>query len=380
MDAESVEQLWQKALAAALLGTDRQPFVPPQVEGALGEAFAHLNSADPEGALLSMAAVLGSLRRVGTIPAPFGRALPPPCPPDPLPPISALAGELLSRISPREPHLIEEWLQLALKHRQRAREENIPHLLTLTEKHNPALGALVAGVRGRWLAALVGKMWRFAAFQLEDDSAWRTGAQITRRTFFGALRFADPEQARKMLESTWEREEPNLRANFVEQLSINLSSVDLPFLTRVADTDRVLSVRQAAESLIAHLTNPPPSPDQCEADALPLFALEQTWQSKHYDLIERCAHPWSAEFSAHFAAYLPRLLAMNITPSQLTWTDASFPMRFEAMLMYLHPSVIELVKAHLEAVPKKGNVLHQVNNTWQPMLDMRAKLHSAWTG
>lgn len=378
MDAESVEQLWQKALSAALLGTDRQPFVPPQAEGALGEAFAHLSGADPESALLSMAAVLSSLRRVGVIPAPFGRAVPPPCPPDPLPPTSALAGEWLALINLRQPNLLEEWLQLALKHRQRAREENLPHLLTLTEKHNSALGALVAGVRGRWLAALVGKTWRFAAFQLKDDSAWRTGAQITRRTFFGALRYSDSERARTVLESTWEREEPAARASFVEQFSINLSTADLPFLTRVADSDRVLSVRQAAEALIAHLTAPPPSPERCEADALPLFALEQTWQAKHYELIERCDHAWSAAFSAHFAAYLPRLLAMGIAPSQLTWADASFPIRLEKMLMCVHQSAIEVVRAHLEAALKKGSVLPYVNNTWQTVLDLRAKLHAAF--
>ena len=378
MYAESVEQLWQKTLAAALLGTDRQPFVPPQVEGALGEAFAHLNSADSEGALLSMAAVLGSLRRIGMIPVPFGRSLPPPCPPDPLPPTSARAGELLALISPRQPNLIEEWLQLAFKHRQRAREEDIPQLLTLTEKYNSALGALVAGVRGRWLAALVGKGWRFAAFQLEDDSAWRTGERITRRTFFGALRLTDPERARTVLESTWEREEPNARADFVETFLWGLSAADLPFLIRVADSDRVLSVRRAAESLIARLTDPPPPPDQCEANALPLFALERTWRTKHYELIAACHHAWSAAFSAQFAAYLPRLLAMGIAPNQLTWTDASFPIRLEGMLMCVHPSAIEAVKAHLEVVTKKGGVLHQ-NNTWQTMLDLRAKLHAAWT-
>lgn len=378
MNPETIERLWQKVLAAALLGTDRQPFTLPQAEGAPGDLLSRLDSSDLEGALLSAAAMLGYMRHVGKLPvAPLGRALPPPCPPDPQPAASRQAAELLRKFDARRPYLLKEWLRLALKHGVRAPEECLPELLTLSESVEPVLGALVAGVRGRWLAATVGGKWAYAAFQLEDDSAWRTGAPITRKTYLGVLRLIDPERARQLLEETWERESPERRAALLEMLTHNLSEADLPFLNRVAQTDRTLSVREAAVYFINQLTLLTLTAEQCESEALSLFEIARPWRSSDYTLLTRCEHDWSAAFSQRFAEYLSRFLAHQMAPNAALWLDSSFPTYFESFLARLHPQAIATAIEGLDAVAGKGAVLRNITD-WKATLRLRTALHTAF--
>ncbi|MFQ3534675.1 MAG: DUF5691 domain-containing protein [Aggregatilineales bacterium] len=378
MNAEIFEELWEKVLAAALLGTDRQPFELPQAEGALGDLFKHLDPSDPEGALLSVAAALGYMRRAGRLPiAAFGRALPPPCPPDPQPVVPRQAAALLAQLDAGRPYLLQEWLRLAFQHSMRAPEEYLPELLTLSASCEPALGALVVGVRGRWLAALLGGQWAYAAFQLEDDSAWRTGKPTTRTTYLGALRLIDPERGRRLLEETWERESAGQRAALLEALSYNLSEADLPFLSRIAQTDGTLSVRETATDLINQLTQVTPSPQQREADVLPLFKRARPWLPSEYAYLARCDHAWSAPFSLRFAEYLPHLLAAQIAPNTLMWLDRSFPDYFEALLVRIHPEAIGRVLENLEALELRGAPLQHVTE-WRAILRFRAALHAAF--
>ncbi|PJF30687.1 MAG: hypothetical protein CUN51_06800 [Candidatus Thermofonsia Clade 1 bacterium] len=378
LSPETIELLWQKVLAAALLGTDRQPFALPQAEGALGDLFSRLDLSDPEGALLSAAAMLSYMRRVGKLPVtPIGRALPPPCPPDPQAAASRQAAMLLREFDVRRPRLLKEWLRLAFERGVRAPEECLPELLTLSESVEPVMGALVAGVRGRWLAAQIGGKWTYAAFQLEDDSAWQTGAPITRQTYLGALRLIDPERARRLLEETWERESPECGAALLEMLVYNLSETDLPFLSRVAQTDRTLSIREIATDFIHRLTQPAPSPEKREASVMPLFSLSRLWAPGEIALLISCEHDWSAGFSQRFAEYLPLLLAGQIMPNASLWRDSSFPTHFEPLLARLHPRAIAAAVESLSLVKPKGVVLRHIAE-WQAILQFRAALHAAF--
>ncbi|MDW8298347.1 MAG: DUF5691 domain-containing protein [Anaerolineae bacterium] len=378
MNIELIEQLWQKVLTAGLLGTERQPLASLHAEGTLGDIFKRLDFSDAESALLNAAVTLSYVQRAASMPiAPLGRALPLPCPPDPQPAVSRQAAELLKVLDARRPHLFEEWLHLAFERGVRVSEEYIPELLNLGEQVNPALSALVAGVRGRWLAALVGGKWIYAAFQLDDDSAWRTGAPLTRKTFLSALRLTAPERARQLLEETWERESAERRADLLGTLIHNLSEADLPFLKRVAQTDRVLSLRETAADFINQLSQPLPLPSQREAEALPLFSLARPWSHSEYTLLFRCDHAWSAEFSLSFAEYLPQFLARQVAPNGALWLDHSFPSHFEPLLTHLHPRAIERTIANLESLGRRGAVWRNVAE-WQAILRLRAAIHAAF--
>ncbi|MBO9309960.1 MAG: hypothetical protein J7551_09265 [Chloroflexi bacterium] len=387
MNGQTVEALWQKIMSAALLGTARQPFVVPKAEGALGALLSQLDDSDPEGALLSAAAILSYARRSGAVPTPLGRALPPPCPRDPQPAMSAAAAELLLSFDVKRPYLLEEWLLLAFAHGKRVPESFAPELLTLSEQIQPALGALVAGVRGRWLAMQLGK-WTYAAFQLDDDSAWRTGAFVTRKTFLCAMRLLDPERARQLLAEAWDREPAQQRADLLDALIHNLSEADLPFLSQAAQVDRALSVRERAASLIERLRQVPPSPEQREAEASLLFS-KRTWRAEELALIGRCEHSWSLAFSQRFVAHIEPLLRSAMTPDGMRWQDSSFPAHFEPLLTRLHPEALASALAALESVVPASVITEHIAQwrtvavwqaivQWQTIVRLRAAIHAAF--
>jgi hypothetical protein len=111
------------------------------------------------------------------------------------------------------------------------------------------LGVL-AGRRGRWLAALA-PGWDYLLEEPTGET-WELGGAADRLAHLRALRAADPARARRLLESTWEGETPDDRAEFVEVLAGGLSMDDEPFLEEALD-DRRREVRQAAANLLTRL-------------------------------------------------------------------------------------------------------------------------------
>lgn len=374
MNGQTVEALWQKILASALLGTARQPFTLPKAEGAIGALLSQLDDADSEGALLSAAAIVSYVRRSGAVPTLLGRALPSPCPPDPQPAMSLEAASLLLHFDVKRPYLLEEWLQVAFVRGKRVPESFAPELLALSERIQPTLGALVVGVRGRWLAMQLGDKWKYAAFQLDDDLAWRTGAFITRKTFLSAVRLLQPERARQLLTETWERETAQQRADLLDALLYNLSQADLPFLSHAAQVDRALGVRERAERLIERLEQSL-SPEQREAEAMTLFE-KRTWQADDFTLLLRCEHTWSLDLSRRFTHRLTRLLDDAVAHGVSRWQDINFPKHFELLLSRLHPETIASALATLEKIEYKGAAAHNIAE-WQRLLRLRAQIHAA---
>jgi len=309
------------------------------------------------------------------VPMPLGRALPSPYTHDPQPAMSAAAAELLKSFDVKRPYLLEEWLRVAFAHGKRVPESHAPDLLTLSEQTQPALGALVVGVRGRWLATQLGK-WTYAAFQLDDDSAWRTGAFVTRKTFLGAVRLLEPERARQLLAETWEREPAQQRADLLDALIHNLSEADLPFLSQVAQVDRALSVRERANGLIERLRQASPSPEQREAEASLLFS-KRTWRAEEFALIGRCEHSWSLAFSERFAAHIEHLLKSAMAPNGARWLDSSFPMHFEPLLAHLHPEALPIAAAALESAMPAGVIASYIAQ-WQTIVRLRVQIHAAF--
>ncbi|MCK2217311.1 DUF5691 domain-containing protein [Actinomadura sp. ATCC 31491] len=221
---------WEELASAALVGTDRRPY---------------------PGVLLEDAAVEVARRRAGRRPGPV--APPEPAPGEERPAVTrAAAGRLARILGGEHERLLPEWLAAAAATGRRVPPYVLPDLLERGRRDRSIrvhLGVL-AGQRGRWLAGL-NPAW---AYLLEEPTGetWELGGPADRRAHLRALRAADPARARLLLESTWESETPDDRAEFVELLSEGLSMDDEPFLESALD-DRRREVRQAAANLLTRL-------------------------------------------------------------------------------------------------------------------------------
>ncbi|WP_223166360.1 DUF5691 domain-containing protein [Nonomuraea sp. SYSU D8015] len=221
---------WEEMASAALVGIDRRPY---------------------HGVLLEDAAVEVARRRAGRRPG--GVAPPEPAPEEERPAVTRRAAERLVRIMGGEhERLLPEWLAAAAATGGRVPAYVLPELLERGRRDRSIrvhLGVL-AGQRGRWLAGQ-NPAW---AYLLEEPTGetWELGGAADRRAHLRTLRAADPAEARRLLESTWERETPDDRAEFVEVLADGLSMDDEPFLESVLD-DRRREVRQAAANLLTRL-------------------------------------------------------------------------------------------------------------------------------
>lgn len=216
--------------SAALVGTDRRPY--------------------PRD-LLQDAAVEVARRRAGRRPA--EAAVTVPAPGEELPAVGRRAAERLVRIMGGEyDRLLPEWLAAAAGTGRRVPYDVLPDLLERGRRDRSIRGHLgvLTGQRGRWLAGQ-NPSW---GYLLEEPTGetWELGGPADRRAHLRALRAADPRAARELLESTWERETPDDRAEFVELLADGLGIDDEPFLESMLD-DRRREVRQAAANLLTRL-------------------------------------------------------------------------------------------------------------------------------
>ncbi|MFC7583569.1 DUF5691 domain-containing protein [Nonomuraea antimicrobica] len=221
---------WDDLVSTALVGTDRRPH---------------------QGDLLQAAAVEVARRRAGRRAGEAGEQENAPA--EERQAVGRRAAERLVRILGGEhERLLPEWLAAAAATGRRAPAYVLPELLERGRRDRSIRGHLgvLAGRRGRWLAGL-NPVW---GYLLEEPTGqtWELGGAADRRAHLRALRAADPVQARALLESTWERETPDDRAEFVEVLAEGLSIDDEPFLERALD-DRRREVRQSAANLLTRL-------------------------------------------------------------------------------------------------------------------------------
>ncbi|WP_336205579.1 DUF5691 domain-containing protein [Nonomuraea sp. LPB2021202275-12-8] len=221
---------WDELASAALLGTDRRPL---------------------RDDLLAAAAVEVLRRRAGWRPAEQGEQV---CAPEEeQAAVGRRAAERLVRILGGEhDRVLPEWLSVAAGAGRRVPAHVLPELLR-KGRLDPSIRAhlgVLAGRRGRWLAER-NPAW---AYLLEEPTGetWELGSAADRRAYLRRLRAAEPGEARRLLESTWERETPDDRAAFARVLGEGLSMDDEPFLESALD-DRRREVRQQAANLLTRL-------------------------------------------------------------------------------------------------------------------------------
>lgn len=250
--------VWQDITTTALLGTERQPFVPPAAPGELGNLLARL-PADSEAALLGAAAAVSLARRAGTLPPAMDTAAPTPCPPDDLPICGPRAAEGIAlMLGGRHRDALPEILLALAGMGRRVPPLLLPDLLKQGRQSKDLRAVIlpVLGHQGRWLAAQ-NREWAWADQRLLETAAppeqvWAEGGREARLSALEQLRQADPARGLTLLQSTWAEENADSRAAFVLVLDTELSLADEPFLEAALD-DRGKDVRRAAADRLARL-------------------------------------------------------------------------------------------------------------------------------
>lgn len=262
---------WDAIVTAALIGSERQPPQLADPETPVGTLLAQLDEADADGRLLGAAAILGLYQQAGWQPATGGDP-PPPCEPDELPLCSPRAAQHLdAMLNDRRSELLPEWLQAAAAAGRRVPEERLPHLLDAgrTRVELRPLLLPIIGNRGRWLArqnAAWAYMTDIAAAgaagadqpggpplaEAELADLWETGTRTVRLALLKGLRQTAPARARDLLATTWDKEDAQNRAAFLELFEMGLSMDDEPLLEKLLD-DRSKNVRTVAIDLLGSL-------------------------------------------------------------------------------------------------------------------------------
>ena len=243
----TLDAWWGQLRAAALVGTARRD-VPPLP--ALG--FASRDGATREELLLDAAALGDAVRRAGRV------ADPAPEPDDPAPAerlavAPSGAVQILELLVTQGPVggasrgvLAVHWFDTAAAAGRVVPPRLLPQVLDLATTSAVRRAArAVVGERGRWLAAR-NPDWSWVTDEGRAEQA------ADRVSAIAALRDADADAGRALVEQTWATDGAQQRAAAVAAMIVGLGDADEPFLERCLD-DRARSVREEACRLLDRL-------------------------------------------------------------------------------------------------------------------------------
>ncbi|NMF59864.1 DUF5691 domain-containing protein [Pseudanabaena yagii] len=249
----SEPSILQTITTTALIGTQRQSFIPIATDGNLGKLLANIDTSNQEAALLSTVAIATLYQQAGQLPITnYELRIIEPCELEDLPSCSDRTSYYLSlMLNGEHQQLLPELLDRLAALGQRVNETSLPSLLDLGKRQSDLREAIakVLGKRGQWLAAQ-NPEWNYVAS--EDEALWETGSKAARLMWLTKLRRQEPDQARQLLESKWKQESASDRTNFLEVLGTGLSMADEPFLESLLD-DRSKEVRRVTVDLLTCL-------------------------------------------------------------------------------------------------------------------------------
>ncbi|HBE18795.1 MAG TPA: hypothetical protein DEG17_11630 [Cyanobacteria bacterium UBA11149] len=245
--------IWQDILTTALVGTERKTLTPIPPTNQLSQLLSQLNYRDPEGTLLSAAAIISLYQKAEQISVIDNQTLPTPSQNCDLSICSPLAAEYLKVIFLKERLLLlSEWLTTAAAAKKQVPAYSLPELLELgrTSPHLRLAIMPVLGKRGRWLAAQ-NPQWDYVVGE-DIEITWQTGSNAARQLLFQQIRTENPAAAREKLIKIWAEEKSEEKLGFLQISPTGLNKDDEPFLEAALD-DKSPEVRQKAAELLAHL-------------------------------------------------------------------------------------------------------------------------------
>lgn len=320
---------FQDLLAVALIGTSRS--APPTHAGTSLSASLNAMKGDPEGVLLSRAALAGLVQFAGRPTAPLRHGLPTPAPADTLPE----APERVARHLPTVVNTpaVNEWLQLCAQAGWRVPTSALPGLLdlarfdtSLREKLRPVLGE-----RGLWLAQL-NPDWRFNATVYSEET-WLTATEAQKEGLFRDLRQNHPGAARDLLTGQFKTEKAGVRKRLLSVLqeTWRTDDVTLEPLLEDALTDRSSDVQEQARTILQLL---PGSAYNGRMAARAAAMLQQ----QNVGLLGKLTG------KPKFTLHAPETLDANATRDGLTPLDTqkkNAPLdHFRELILHTHPQAL----------------------------------------
>ena len=173
--------IWQDIHTTALVGTERKTLTPISQTNQLSELLSQINYSDPEGALLSAAAIISLYQKAREIPITDNQPLPTPCQIDDNLSCSPLSAQHLKVMLLKErQQLLPEWLAAAAVARKQIPPYYLPELLELgrTSPHLRLAIMPVLGKRGSWLAAQ-NPEWDYVVGE-DIEVTWKIGSSEER--------------------------------------------------------------------------------------------------------------------------------------------------------------------------------------------------------
>jgi hypothetical protein len=240
--------------SSALLGTERNPL--GKLEDAHLENVRQALAGDAAAQLLGVAALACSMAKSGQSAA-AAQALPPAAITETKPMLPQAAQARWQHLHSNDTGLILEWLELVGQHGYVVLHRDIISLLDYGRQntHQRAVIQPLLGARGRWMAQQ-NPYWAWAMGDTSSEEnnleVWETGNQAARALALAAMRAANPERARSLLQAVWKSEAAIERKTFLAELEKHLSPADEPFLETCLD-DRSKDVRAIAAGLLAKL-------------------------------------------------------------------------------------------------------------------------------
>ncbi|MBC7554548.1 MAG: hypothetical protein H7257_11270 [Taibaiella sp.] len=237
---------------AALLGTEKyMPATWPEL-GETGTKIMALPTGS-EDRFLKLAITALLYEEAGRKPVAVAGTIPI-CPPEVRPLAGAqLALLLRTALETNDTEVFQYFVYLVTKKNLVLPAEMVPMLLNkaLANKRTAERLVQLCGETGRWLCGF-NERWRTLLLPQEGDNVWETGTPESRKAYLLATRRADPALAVSLLASTIDKENAANRVALLEQLQVNLSPADEPFLLGLV-ADKSPKVKQTAISLLQRI-------------------------------------------------------------------------------------------------------------------------------
>lgn len=395
---------WAEVLSAALIGTERRPFVPepagpgPADGESAGPETAGPEATDPAQALLRQAMLLTVPALMGTPPADYTGTLPEPAPDDDRPLISPVVQLRLRALLDAYPKYLGEWLVAVQTAGYRLPSAVMPALLDVGRTNTSLRAALaqVLGPRGQWLARQNAD-WRYlrrepiGPLRPED---WDGPDPDARIAYANGLYATAPDAARALFAAAWPTLTATVKMSLLGVLGRYRTDADLPFVESLAK-DPSKQVREEAHAIETHLKG---RDRRAEPRPAEVFTAEvsrmATAEGPVHDLYRyaapQAAQPWPLDAAR---VILAALLEHSRERTTGTAADAAAEKRARnndwaagnlmGMLadcapLELRPDVERVVRAQA-AETADGRVHHLDFNDLLTPLAFRAEMHAELT-
>ncbi len=236
-----------------MIGTDKKNISAAELPDDLTEVAALINAntnLDKEEKFLQVTAVAFNYRQAGVQPLHKETVNLTAAPAEEKKYCNAAAIQALKDIQSEESTpLLQLWLQLCDAKQQIVQPELLPALLAtgVQEKKLQTLITSCCGKRGDWLSRF-NEAWNFSQNQTTEQ-LWQTGTPEQRKTVLREIRTVNPDEARTLLQQTWQQEDANTKIAFLEIFAINIYEADISFLESLS-TEKSKKVKDEAISLL----------------------------------------------------------------------------------------------------------------------------------